>query len=263
MTPLSVFFLGLALIASLLFVVWVIQLSTRNASLVDAVWSAALGLTGALYAALGTAPVATRVLLAFMAGLWGLRLAGHLALRTHGKPEDSRYAKARRAWGHKADIYLLAFFLFQALVAWILSLPFLVIAFMPATPPLWLAIFAVVVWLIAVCGEAIADRQLQRFKDNPANQGRVCQRGLWRYSRHPNYFFESVQWVSYVLISIGAPYWWLTLAGPVIMATLLLKVSGIPTIENRSPQEQREGYAAYVRTTSAFIPWPPRKDRSR
>ncbi len=257
MEPLTVFFLGLILTSALLVAVWVIQLFTRDASLVDVVWSASMGLMGILYAVLGSAPAATRILLAVMAGLWAFRLAGYLALRMRGKPEDSRYAAARQSWGRKAGVYLLGFFLFQAFVAWILSLPFLVVAYMPSNPPGLLVALGLLVWLISVGGESLADRQLHRFKQDPANKGKVFRGGLWRYSRHPNYFFESLHWVSYVIIAIGAPYGWATLASPIIMAVLLLKVSGVPTIETKNAAAQREGHDEYVRTTNAFIPWPP------
>lgn len=260
MSVLAVYVCGLVLAAALLFAVWVVQLFTRNAGLVDVIWSAAVGLLGVFYAVVGDAPVATRILLALMAGVWGLRLAAYLGQRMRGRPEDSRYAAARASWGRRADLYMLGFFLFQALVAWILSLPFLVVAYMPTNPPLALATLGVLVWVISVGGEAVADWQLNRFKRDPDNAGVVYNGGLWRYSRHPNYFFESLHWVSYVIIAIGAPFWWATLFSPVIMAVLLLKVSGIPMIENRDAATRRTGHDAYVRTTNAFIPWPPKRD---
>ncbi|ROO37522.1 DUF1295 domain-containing protein [Salinisphaera orenii] len=258
MTPLAAFGIGLAIAAALLTVVWIIQLFTRNAGLVDVVWSAAVGLIAAAYALLGDAPAAARILLAALALTWALRLAGHLAKRMRGAPEDSRYAAARRAWGARADLYMLGFFLFQALIAAVLSIPFLVVAYMPEAPSLGVALAAIAVWFVSVVGEGTADTQLHRFKQRPENRGRVCAEGLWRYSRHPNYFFESLHWVTYVVLAIGAPYWWATLASPLIMAGLLLKVSGIPTIENKAAADKREGHDEYVRRTSAFIPWPPK-----
>jgi steroid 5-alpha reductase family enzyme len=258
MTPLAAFGTGLATAVLLLTLVWVIQLFTRNAGLVDVVWSAALGLIGAEYALFGDAPAGIRILLAALALSWALRLAGYLARRMRGAPEDSRYAAARESWGRKADVYLLGFFVFQAVIASILSIPFLVIAYMPAAPSLGVALAAVAIWFISVIGEGTADAQLHHFKQKRKNRGHVCTEGLWRYSRHPNYFFESLHWVTYVVLAIGAPYWWATLASPVIMAWLLLRVSGIPTIENKKPSEKRQGHDEYVRRTSAFIPWPPK-----
>ncbi|MES1941399.1 hypothetical protein T5B8_14235 [Salinisphaera sp. T5B8] len=259
MSALAAFGVGLATAAILLTLVWIIQLFTRNAGLVDVVWSAAVGLIAAEYALLGDAPAAARILMAALALTWALRLAGYLAKRMRGAPEDSRYAAAREAWGAKADLYMLGFFLFQAVAASILSIPFLVIAYMPEAPSLGIALAAIAVWFVAVVGEGTADAQLHRFKQQPENRGKVCAQGLWRYSRHPNYFFESLHWVTYVVLAIGAPYWWATLASPVIMAWLLLRVSGIPTIENKKASEKREGHDEYVRRTSAFIPWPPKR----
>lgn len=259
MEPLNVYLLGLAVALGLLTAVWAIQLVTRNAGLVDAVWSATMGILALIYAAAGTAPAPLRLVLALFAGIWAFRLAGYLALRMRGQPEDSRYAAVRRSWGPRANLYMLLFFWFQAVMAWILSLPFLIVAFRSGMPAAGWLTAAAAIWLVSVAGEAEADRQLHRFKRDPANAGKVCARGLWRYSRHPNYFFESLHWLAYLPLAVGASYWWATLASPVIMAWLLLKVSGIPTVESGEGKARRAGYDDYVRRTSAFIPLPPRK----
>jgi len=259
MSALAAFGVGLATATALLVIVWLIQLKTRNAGLVDVVWAAAVGILGAEYALLGDAPGGARVLMAALALTWAFRLAGYLAVRMQGAPEDSRYAAARESWGRKADLYMLGFFVFQAVAAAILSIPFLVVAYMPEAPSWWVVVLTLVVWFVAVVGEGTADAQLKAFKDKPENKGKVCSEGLWRYSRHPNYFFESLHWVAYVVLAIGAPYWWATLGSPLIMAWLLLKVSGIPTIEGKDAADKRKGHDEYVRTTSAFIPWPPKK----
>lgn len=256
----NAYLLGLILTTALLSLVWLAQLQTRDASPVDAVWTASLGLMGLLYALVGTAPAVVRVTLALMAMLWAFRLAAHLAIRTRGAPEDSRYAAARASWGERAHLYMLLLFWFQAFAAWVLSLPFLVLAYRGDVPAAGWLVAAVTVWLISVIGEGLADYQLHRFKHDPANKGRVCTDGLWRYSRHPNYFFESLHWVSYVLLAVGASYWWATLASPALMAWLMLRVSGIPTIESGDAKSRRVGYDEYVRTTSAFIPLPPKRN---
>ena len=124
-------------------------------------------------------------------------------------------------------------------------------------PAIGWIVLAVVVWIVSVVGEGIADRQLKRFTQDPANHTAVCRVGLWRYSRHPNYFFECVHWLAYIALSIGTPWGWFTLLPPVLMAFLLLKLSGIPLLEE-SMAKRRAGYADYMRTTSALIPWPPR-----
>ncbi|MES1937988.1 DUF1295 domain-containing protein [Salinisphaera hydrothermalis] len=260
MAALSVFGIALLTAVVLLTIVWAIQLFTRNAGLVDVVWSASIGIIALEYALAGSAPVAGRLLMAVLAIAWSFRLASYLAVRMKGQPEDSRYTAARDAWGDKADLYMFGFFILQAVIASVLSIPLLVIAYMDNAPSFVTAALAVIVWFISVVGEGTADAQLKAFKDKPENKGKVCRDGLWYYSRHPNYFFESLHWVTYVVLAIGAGWWWLaTWIGPVLMATLLLKISGIPTVEGKDASKKREGHDEYVRTTNAFIPWPPKK----
>ena len=255
----SAFGLALATATALLVLVWVIQLFNRQAGWVDVFWSASIGVIGLEYALAGDAPTTARFIMAVLALAWSLRLAGYLAKRMKDHGEDSRYAAARERWGKKADLYLLGFFIFQAIAAVVLAIPFLVIAYMDEGPSLITGALAIVVWLISVIGEGTADAQLKAFKAKPENKGKVCRQGLWYYSRHPNYFFESLHWVAYVVLAIGATYWLATLISPILMAFLLLKVSGVPTVESKDASDKREGHDEYVRTTNAFIPWPPKR----
>lgn len=238
--------------------VWLVQLRTRNAGLVDAVWSFSVGGLAAYLAAVAPAPLMLRVLVAAMGALWGLRLGLYLLIRNHGKPEDGRYARLRREWGARANRRMFWFFQLQAVFAALLALAFVAALWRADSPPRWALALAVAVWLVAVVGEAAADAQLAVFKRNPANRGRVCRRGLWRYSRHPNYFFECLHWIAYLPLALGAPLGWLALAPPGIMAVLLLKLSGLPVTEAQAAASRPE-YAEYIRTTSALIPWPPRR----
>lgn len=247
--------LALVLLFSL---VWAVQLRTRNAGLVDAVWAWTLGLLAAWYAWCGPAPGQLRLLLALLGASWGLRLGTHLFLRNHGKPEDGRYRRFREQWGAAADRNMFWFFQFQVLFSMLLSVSFAVVAWSPAEPGSLFTAAAALVWLLSVAGEGLADWQLEQFKKDPASRGQVCRRGLWRYSRHPNYFFECLHWLVYVLLAAGSAWWWLTLAAPLIMAWLLLKLSGVPLTEAQSART-RPGYAEYIRTTSMLIPWPPKK----
>jgi steroid 5-alpha reductase family enzyme len=249
---------GFAGLAGLFSLVWLVQLRTRNAGLVDAVWSWSLGLLAVLYAAAGTAPAPLRGLLAVLGGLWGLRLGTHLFLRNHGRPEDGRYRRLRQQWGAGADRKLFWFFQLQVVFSMLLSLGFAAVAWSPVAPAAGWLLCGAAVWLVAVAGEGLADWQLERFKQDPAAAGQVCRRGLWRYSRHPNYFFECLHWLAYVPLAAASPWWWLTLAPPLIMAFLLLKLSGVPVTEAQTARS-RPGYAEYMRTTSVLIPWPPRK----
>lgn len=240
--------------------VWAVQRRTGNAGEVDAVWAWSLGGAAVVYAALGSGDAQARVLVAMLGGCWGLRLGLHLWRRNHGRPEDGRYARFRAEWGARADFNLFWFFQFQVVMALLLSAGFWVIAHNPRAPEGSQIALAVLIWTLSVAGEALADRQLERHRRQPENHGRVCRRGLWRYSRHPNYFFETTHWLAYVPLAIGAPWAWLVLLPPVVMAWLLLRMSGVPLTEAQAAAS-RPGYADYIATTSAFIPWPPRRQR--
>lgn len=251
---------GALCVLAALNLVWLIQLRTRNAGMVDPVWSWSLGFLGVWFALFGGAPPQLRILLALLSGLWGLRLGVHLFNRNFGKPEDRRYALFRQQWGLSANRNMFWFFQLQAVLALLLALGFLVVAYRPDTPGVLAIALSVLIWLASVIGEALADWQLEKFKQDPASKTQVCRRGLWNYSRHPNYFFECLHWIAYLPLAFGAPWWWLALLPPVLMAYLLLKLSGVPMVEAQSAQS-RPGYSEYVRTTSMLIPWPPRHRR--
>jgi len=250
---------GMAL-AMLLF--YFVQRRTRNAGVVDFVWAAGVGALAIFYAVAAPGSVPRRVVLATLAGVWSLRLAVYLLLnRVWGKPEDGRYRMLRENWADKAPVFFLVFFQVQAVWAVMFSVPFLPVVYRRG--PLGIPdILAIVVWLVAVGGETLADSQLARFRAYPKNRGKTCRMGLWRYSRHPNYFFEWIHWFTYVLLGIGSPYWWDTLAGPIVMLLFLYKVTGIPYTEKRALQSRGEDYRRYQETTSPFIPWFPKREVS-
>jgi len=258
MNPLSAFLLSVAIVVAAKTVAWLIQLRTHNAGVVDAIWSWSLGGLAVVYAAAGSAPAGTRLLLALMGGVWGLRLGTHIWRRNWGKPEDFRYAKFRRQWGAKADFNMFWFFQFQNIFTLALSAAaFIPVAYRAADPPPLCVVLAVAIAIVSVAGEALADAQMEAFRRNPANKGRVCRSGLWRYSRHPNYFFECLYWTSFVPLALGSAWGWVSLAAPLVMAFLLTKLSGMPLLEAEMIK-RKPGYAEYVRTTNALIPWPPR-----
>jgi steroid 5-alpha reductase family enzyme len=257
LTALLIAALALVLLFAL---VWAVQLRTRNAGLVDAVWAWSLGLLAVFFALAGNAPGSLRVTVAMLGGLWGLRLGTHLYLRNRGRPEDGRYARFREEWGEHADRNMFWFFQLQVVFSLLLAVAFVIPAYAASAPPVPCVLASVVVWLASVGGEALADLQLERFRRDPSNRGRVCRNGLWRYSRHPNYFFECMHWLAYPLLAAGSGLWWLTLAPPAIMAYLLMRLSGIPLTEAQTARS-RPDYAEYMRTTSPLIPWPPRKPR--
>ncbi len=238
--------------------VWLRQMKTLNAGVIDPVWAASLGATAVLAAALGTGAPVNRVFVGIAGGLWGARLAIHLWQRQHGKPEDARYRQLRIAWGANASRRMLGFFLLQAAVCALLSVAFLVPAYQPAPAGGIRLACAAAVWLVALAGERAADRQLHRFAAASGGSRAVCRAGLWRYSRHPNYFFECLHWAAYPVLALDLHWGALTLAPPLLMVWLLLKVSGIPVLEAHLAAT-RPAYRDYMRTTSALIPWPPRR----
>lgn len=236
---------------------WLWQRPRSNAGIVDVLWAGGVGGSAALFALLGDGDFWPRVILAVLGGLWGTRLAMHLWKRVRGEPEDGRYQNLRAHW-HGSQFKFFLFFQFQALLIVLFSLPFLAVARNPRTLGPWMLI-GIAIWLVSVIGEAAADRQLARFRADPANRGHTCRDGLWRYSRHPNYFFEWVHWFAYVCIAIGSPIAWLAWAGPLVMYVFLRWISGIPYTEMQALRSRGDDYHAYQRSTPMLIPWFPKR----
>jgi steroid 5-alpha reductase family enzyme len=238
--------------------VFALQVRTRNAGFVDVAWAALLGIAALYYGLVAEGAFLPRLLVALLAATWGFRLALHLLHRVLNEREDGRYAFLREHWGgHQGKFF--AFFQAQALAVALFSLPFLVAANNPQEElSLWM-VLGVLIWATSLVGESIADLQLARFRTNPRNRGSTCRDGLWRYSRHPNYFFEWLHWFAYVCLALGAPYGWLALIGPALMLVSLCWVSGIPFVEAQSLRSRGDDYREYQRTTSMLIPWFPKK----
>ncbi len=250
-----------AVIAPVMAILWEIQRRRRDASLVDAGWSAGIGVGAVLLLILGEGDATRRVVVACMVGLWSLRLTTHLVRdRLIGKPEDGRYRMLREQWGAKAQPWFFVFFQFQAVLVVFFVLPFVVIAATTAPFGAWYDWLGMGVWTLAIAGVALADHQLARWRGDPANHGRTCRGGLWRYSRHPNYFSEWLLWFAYVALSAGGAWWAVTLSVPLVLLFLLLFVTGIPYTEKRALASRGDDYRAYQRATSPFIPWFPRPE---
>ena len=199
-------------------------------------------------------------LLGMMGTVYAFRLAWDLFVhRIYGRLEDARYRTLRKKMGKWAQLGFLAYFQGQAMAIVVFSIPLLILMMNPYPPFSMAEIMGMMVWILAVVGEACADFQLRQFRENAENVGKTCRYGLWRYSRHPNYFFEGLIWCSYVVMAVGVPYGWLTLIGPLLMIGALLKVSGIPYAEAQALTTRGNDYREYQRTTSAFIPWFPKK----
>jgi steroid 5-alpha reductase family enzyme len=252
----------LALVSALMAVLWAIHLALRNAAIVDAGWAAGLPLMS-VFATWRLRGGPRGWLLAAMVTVWGVRLAAYL-LRTRviGQPEEGRYVALRRSWKTHVAAKFFVFFQAQAVLDLVLAVPFLVVAVDPR-PTSALSVAAALLWAAALVGETVADRQLDRFKHDPANRGAVCAVGLWRYSRHPNYFFEWVIWVAYALSATGSPWGWVGWLSPALILFFLLRFTGIPATEAQALRSRGEAYRAYQRRTSAFVPWFPRRVEAR
>lgn len=261
--PLLLMLIAGALAVVEMTLLWMIQLKTRNAGVVDVGWAAGIGAAAILFAFIADGYMARRILIGAIGGFWGARLALHLLVdRVIGEPEEGRYQQLREDWGDKADRNLFLFFQAQAILVMILSLPFAMIASDSTRGLHWPDYIGAAMFLIGIGGVSLADYQLSRFKQDPANKGKVCKNGLWRYSRHPNYFFEWIIWLSWGVIALGAPWGWIALSAPALILFFILKVTGIPPTEKQSLKSRGEAYREYQRTTSPFIPWPPMKDHA-
>ena len=200
-----------------------------------------------------------RVLIAVMGAGYAFRLGGHLFhARVLNPTEDSRYQLVLQKLGNQAEWWVFLYFLGQAVAVAVLSVPlFVLMANQNDNWSFW-ELVGVCVWAIGVGGETISDKQLNYFRQQPQNKGKTCREGLWRYSRHPNYFFDGIHWCSYVVMGVGIKDAWLTLIAPVAMIWALLKVSGIPFNEAQALASRGDDYREYQRTTNAFIPWFPK-----
>jgi steroid 5-alpha reductase family enzyme len=235
---------------------WVVSVLQRNVTIVDTLWPLLFVLAAAVYASSVAEPGPRAWLVPALVGAWGLRLAAYLAWRSWGHEEDRRYqAIRRRNEPHFALKSLWLIFGFQAALAWVISLP-LAGAIAGQAPLGALDALGIALWAIGVFFEAVGDWQLVRFKRDPANVGRVMDRGLWRHTRHPNYFGDFCVWWGLYLVAAAAGAWW-SVIGPLIMSFLLLRVSGVRLLE-RDIGERRPAYAEYVRRTNAFFPGPRR-----
>ena len=268
----TVFYLGAVVamalaLSALMALAWVVQQRTGNSGWVDTIWTFSVGLVGAagaLWPIGGTVPVSRQWLVATLAALWALRLGGHIGLRTAAGVDDPRYAALAREWGASAPRRMFFFLQSQALGSIPLVLAIFVAAHAPSVSLRPQDYLGGLILLAGIAGEAMADAQLRRFRTDPANQGRVCNSGLWRWSRHPNYFFEWLCWLAYPVIAVpidapaGYAWGWASLLAPVLMYWFLVHVTGIPPLEQQMLRSRGERYRDYQSRTSRFFPWPPR-----
>jgi len=257
MSQLLLFLIGLVFSSLMMGAVWLLAVKIGNAGIVDAAWALGFAPLALLYRIFGDGEPIRQNLITVMVVLWSLRLGVHLWRRVMGEhpQEDGRYQAMRRSVEGHENFFFFWFFQAQALLLSMLSLPCLFANFDSRIGLCFSDVLAFLVWLIAIIGESLADHQLATFKANPASRRKVCTVGLWKYSRHPNYFFEWLVWVAFFLYAAPASWGWTTILAPAIMLFFLLRVTGIPYAEEQSLRSRGDAYRDYQRTTSAFVPW--------
>lgn len=240
---------------------WCVRLD--NFSPVDAFWAFGIGLCAVFFAIIGEAVWEKRLLAGTLVAIWSLRLGGHLQarIRRHHPSEDSRYQKLREVWEGRVNRSFFWFFQAQAFSVVLLSLPFFLISRDGNGWGVW-EWTGLVVTVVGLGGESVADRQMDQFKEKNDDPKAVCREGLWRYSRHPNYFFEFVIWVGFFLLACGSAWGWTTVYAPAIILFLLLRVTGIPPTEASAVKRKGDAYRDYQATTSPFVPLPPKNSSS-
>jgi len=241
---------------------WVVQQRTGNSGWVDTIWTFSLGLIGvggALWPVGDGIVTARQALIAVLVAVWSLRLGIHVAFRTAGITDDPRYAEYAKQWGAAAPRKMFGFLQAQAIVSVPLVFSIFVAAHRPGESLGWQDLLGALVLLAGIAGEGTADAQLKRFRSDPGNRGRVCDAGLWHWSRHPNYFFQWMGWLAYPVIALSLDYPWgvLTLSAPILMYWILVHVTGIPPLEQQMERSRGLAYRHYQDRTSKFFPLPP------
>jgi len=251
-----------AIILCILFLLtWRLSVKLDNYSFVDVTWSLAFTPVAIWFAASGDGWLPRRLAIALLVSAWSLRLGLYLWRRVagHHPKEDVRYAVLREKWKENPPRAFLWFFLAQAVLVWLLMLPVHLISQQASSGFHPLEYVGLGIWFMALIGEGISDAQLAHFKKTNRDPKAICQIGLWHYSRHPNYFFQSLLWWGLFLMALPAPWGWMAIIAPISMLHFLLNVTGIPLTEKLSVEKRGDVYREYQRTTSAFVPWFPKK----
>lgn len=259
----NLFVLTALLLLGYMTLVFLLALKLMDNSIVDIAYGLSFVLIGWGGSVAYGSGEARQLLLLALVTLWGLRLAGHIALRKQNEEgEDPRYRQWRESWG-KTFVWrsFLQIYLLQGTVIYLVALPLLLVIHDAGGPLGWLDMLGVLIWLFGFAFEAIGDWQLLQFKRDPGNRGRIMRYGLWRLTRHPNYFGEAILWWGVLLIALGAPVGWLAIISPLLINFLLLKVSGIPMLEERYADNKE--FETYKLSTNAFFPWLPKAHDKR
>lgn len=251
---LSIPLISWAIVAAIMLIIYLWALKIKNNGIVDIFWAFNFLVIAIVIWQLADGYAQRVNLVCALAALWSLRLGIYLLIRvgSHLNVEEGRYKQLRQEWNNTKFFF---FYQMQAFSNVMLAIPFFIIALNPEPKLSMLELLGATLWLLCIVGEGISDWQLQYFKSKPENKGKVCQYGLWNYSRHPNYFFQFSIWVSVSIFAISSPYGWLSLICPISIGYLIFKVTGIPMTEEQAVRSKGEAYKEYQRTTSAFVPW--------
>ena len=251
---LSIPLISWAAVAFIMILIYLWARAIKNNGIVDIFWAFNFLVIAVIIWLLADGFEPRKNLVCVLAALWGFRLTTYLAIRVGGhiKEEEGRYKQLRLEWN---DTKFFFFFQMQAFSNVMLSIPFFVIALNPEPQISIIEYIGAGMWLLSIIGEGISDFQLAQFKKNPANKGKVCESGLWNYSRHPNYFFQFMIWISVFIFALPSPYGWISVICPLSIGYLIFKVTGIPMTEEQAVRSKGELYKEYQRTTSAFVPW--------
>lgn len=244
-------------------VVWLISLRLKNASIVDVFWGLGFVILNSIWFVANPYLTPVRIAVLALVVVWGLRLSIHILLKNLGKPEDFRYQKFRKDFGEKRYWWVSFFqvFMLQGVLLWLVSAPLYIVNFNSDAQQLTsLEVIGIIVWFVGFMFEAIGDYQLSEFKQDRKNKNRLMTRGLWKYTRHPNYFGDAMVWWGFGIISISSGIYW-GLLSSVLMTFLLIKISGVAMIERTLIH--RPGFTQYAKQTSMFLPWFPQKRKRR
>jgi steroid 5-alpha reductase family enzyme len=242
---------------------WFFQLRTNNAGIVDVAWSFLTPIVGVwLILSDDIANGARQMLIITLAVIWGFRLGSYLYRRVSNEDEDGRYRYMRESSGKYEQLVMFIFFQVQATWTLLFALPFWAASRNAEPGFVLIDVIGISIWILAMAGEWISDRQLANFKLRTNDRSKVCNVGLWKYSRHPNYFFEWLHWWAYVCLGYGSDIWWLTWTGLVVMYVFITRVTGVPYTEQQSLRSKGDAYREYQATTSKFFPMPPGKGKT-
>ncbi len=254
--------ISFAAVSILMILIWIWAYRIKNAGIVDIFWAFNFLIIAIVIWLLADGNEMRKNILCALAGLWSIRLGIYLLIRvgSHLDEEEGRYKQLREEWAPNANLKFFVFFQMQALSNVFLAIPFFIIAVNPSSEISIVEYIGAAMWLFSIIGEGLSDWQLKQFKKNPANKGKVCEAGFWNYSRHPNYFFQLMIWISVLIFALPSAYGWISVVCPLVIGLLIFKVTGIPMTEEQSIRSKGDLYKEYQRTTSVFIPLPKKRN---